>query len=105
MLIEINAADPQVRGQLDRDFVAQQIQAELDHYASRITRVSVYVADQNAGKEGVDKHCSIEIRIGGLKPIAVTAEAESVDEAVTAASGKARRLIETELGRLGTRNV
>jgi hypothetical protein len=105
MLIEVNRHDPQVKAELDESFVDAQVRGELANYEDQITRVIVNVMDRNADKGGVDKHCAMEIRIRGLKPMAVTTEAETVEAAVVSASEKARRLVEHELGRLQDRTV
>jgi hypothetical protein len=63
----------------------------------------VHVRDVNGPKSGDDKHCTMEARIGGRDPIAVTAEAADLNEAVTAAAGKLQRKIQSDLERLSNR--
>jgi ribosome-associated translation inhibitor RaiA len=73
----------------------------IDRFAERITRVEVHLSDANADKGGDrDKRCTIEARIGGLAPIAVSHEAPTLLEAIDAAAEKLERALEHALGRL-----
>jgi ribosomal subunit interface protein len=73
----------------------------LDRFAERITRVEVHLSDLNADKHGPrDKRCTIEARIGGLAPIAVSHEASTLHEAIDVAADKLERALEHALGRL-----
>ncbi len=76
------------------------VEAALNSFSGHITRVEMHLSDENAGKSGQnDKHCLLEARIEGRKPIAVTHEAASLDQAVDGAAGKLARSIESALGR------
>lgn len=78
--------------------VAQRIEAQvrqrLARFADRLTRVEVHVSDVNGRKHGADdKHCTIEARPRGSRPIGVTGKASDVDAAARiAASIMAERL-------------
>ena len=73
----------------------------LDRYSDRITTVEVHLGDLNSGKHGAnDKRCTMEARIGGVGPIAVNHEAESLDFAIDGAMEKLERAIEHKLGKL-----
>jgi hypothetical protein len=73
----------------------------VGRYADRITRVEVHLNDVNGAKRGErDKRCMMEARVGGLAPIAVTNEADSLDLAMEGAAEKLERAIERVLGRL-----
>jgi ribosome-associated translation inhibitor RaiA len=87
--------------------LAQQIEAvvtaTLERLSERITWVEVYLSDENSGKK-VGTHamrCVMEARITGLSPIAVTHQADTVEQAVDGAAGKLERSLETILDRLG----
>jgi len=102
MQIQINAADPQTR-HADKDMIEREVNDALGRFAERITRVEVHVKDLNAKKGGVDKQCTIEARLNGLDPVAVTAEAERLETAVTTAAGKLQRLIDSDLAKRNAR--
>jgi ribosome-associated translation inhibitor RaiA len=101
MQIQINAADRQTR-RLDEEMIRAEVAGELERFAQQITRVEVHIKDVNGPKSGHDKQCTIEARLAGLDPMAVTADAADVAGAVSSAAGKLRRLIERDLGRRST---
>jgi|GEM_PF-636995 len=73
----------------------------LDRFAPRITRVNVHLSDVSSRNLGMaDKHCVLEARVGGLKPIAVHDDAGDVAAVVDGAVDKLWRAPERELGRL-----
>ena len=101
MEIQINT-DNNIEGS---DELIQQTQAvvesALERYAQQITRVEVHLSDENSShKGGIDKRCVIEARLEGMHPVAVTDEAETVDEAVGGAADKLKKMLDHELGRL-----
>lgn len=81
------------------------VEGVLGHLGEQITRVEVHLGDENGkGKEqknGVDdKRCMMEARLQHQVPLAVTAHAGTVHQAVDAAAEKLLRAIESKLGRL-----
>jgi ribosome-associated translation inhibitor RaiA len=77
------------------------VDGALQRFEDRITRVEVHLNDVNSDKTGKnDKRCMMEARIGGLKPIAVTAQADTLVDAIDAAVEKLERAIEHTLGRM-----
>ena len=76
------------------------VEAALSRFTDRISRVDVHLTDVNGHKDGHDEtRCVMEARIGGRPPIAVTSQEATLDEAVDAAAGKLKRLIENTFGR------
>lgn len=77
------------------------VSATLAQFSEHLTRVEVHISDENAGKAGQrDKRCSMEARPAHQKPVAVTHEAATVNEACIGAAKKLRSLLESHLGRL-----
>lgn len=75
----------------------------LERYADRITRVEVHVHDQNGRDrvgEGLDKHCTVEARLNNMQPLAASDSADDVASAVTGATRKLLRVIDTAVGKL-----
>ena len=69
------------------------VESTLGHLAEHITRIEVHLSDENGKKGGnTDKRCMIEARLEKHRPIAVTEEAESLDEAVDSAAQKIREI-------------
>jgi ribosome-associated translation inhibitor RaiA len=101
MKIQINT-DNHITG---REALVEQAEATvtsaLGHLAEQITRVEVHLSDENGEKTGVrDKRCMMEARLEGHQPIAVTDEADSLDEAIAGAADKLKRSLDHTLGRV-----
>ena len=101
MKIQINT-DHNIKG---REAMAEQTQATVEstlgHLADHITRVEVHLSDENGTKAGShDKRCMMEARLEGHQPIAVTHEAETVNEAIDGAVEKLKRLLDHTLSRM-----
>jgi ribosome-associated translation inhibitor RaiA len=85
--------------------VAQRVTSILldsvDRFADRLTRVEVHLNDVNGPKHGErDKRVTMEARVAGRAPVAVTNEAPSLLEAIEGASRKLERALEHTFGRL-----
>lgn len=101
MLIQVQT-DSNIQG---REELSSKIEAavrsELDRYADRITRVQVHLGDENSDKKGGedDIRCTMEMRLAGLDPIAVRANAPTVQQAVDGALEKLASAADTSIGR------
>lgn len=82
--------------------VRSTVEAALSRVSDRITRVEVHLSDENGDKGGPnDKRCVMEGRLESRQPVAVTENAETVEQAVDGAADKLARLIESTIERLG----
>lgn len=73
----------------------------LGRFSDRISRVEVHLSDVNGHKRGPDdKVCTLEARVQGLSPTAVSHSAPTVDEAVKGAGEKMKRALDSLFGRL-----
>lgn len=101
MKIQFNT-DKTISGdEKNQDFFSDQIAEELERFASHITRIEVHISDQNGKKEGMnDILCLLEARLEGRQPIAVSDQADTIEEAVSGAIDKLKTSLETILGRL-----
>ncbi|WP_311222307.1 MULTISPECIES: HPF/RaiA family ribosome-associated protein [unclassified Acidovorax] len=82
-------------------WIQDETNTRLLRFRDHLTRVEIHLSDLDAGKSGgADKRCSIEARAAGRPPLAVTADAEKVPEAFTAAIDKLARALDNDLGRL-----
>ena len=73
---------------------------ELSRYSQQITRVEVHFSDEDGNKGGVnDKRCMVEARLAGMKPIAVTNQANTHEQAFLGAIDKLKTSLETITGR------
>jgi len=101
MKIQINT-DNNIEGS---DELTQQTQAvvesALERFAQQITRVEVHLGDENSShKSGTDKRCVMEARLEGMQPVAVTDQAENMEQAVNGAADKLEKMLKHTLGRL-----
>lgn len=84
--------------------VEADVRDRLARFEDRLTRVEIHVGDSNAQKSGAaDKRCMMEARPAGTGPIAVTHEAENIDQAITGATSKLATAIDRALGKLTDR--
>ena len=77
------------------------ISEELSKFSQQITRVEVHLSDENGNKDGLnDKRCMVEARLAGLNPIAVTDQADTIEQALWGAIDKLKTSLEKITGRL-----
>jgi hypothetical protein len=86
MLVQVNT-DNHIENKTSlQDWVRGEVQESLGRFEPQLTRAEIYLSDLNSHKNAqVDKQCTIEVRIAGLDPIAVTKEAGTVEAALDAA--------------------
>lgn len=85
----------------DADSVKSILEDALVRFVDRITRVECHLGDVNAAKGGAnDMRCMLEARLNGLRPIAVTHEAESLRLAIEGAAEKLVHSLDHRLGKL-----
>ena len=76
-------------------YVRAELTQKFQRYSERITHFLVYISDENGEKSGDnDKRCMIEARPAGLKPVAVTHKAATVDASIHGAIDKLKRSLE-----------
>ena len=78
------------------------IDVALGHFGDRITRVEVYLSDENGSQKfgNDDKRCVLEARLAGLKPIAVSHKGASLEQALKRAADKLAKTLMRTLGRI-----
>jgi len=80
------------------------VESALERFSEHITRVEVHLSDENGShKGGADKRCVMEARLEGMQPVAVTDQADHIEQAINGAADKLERLLDHELGRLSDR--
>lgn len=93
MQIQVNT-DDNVEGRALAAWVEGVVQDELATLADWLTRIEVHIGDENAAKGGAaDKRCTMEGRVRGRQPIAVTEHAATVELAVRGAVHKLARAL------------
>ncbi len=101
MTIQINT-DKNINGteSLSAQYEAQ-IESELSRFSDHITRIEVHLSDENGHKEGVNtKRCLLEARVEGRQPIAVSNQANTLDQAVDGAVVKLTSSLDTIMSKM-----
>jgi ribosome-associated translation inhibitor RaiA len=87
-------------GESANETVEAIVEAAVDRFADRITRIEVHLSDTNGPKHGErSKRCVMEARVGGLRPVATSDEAPNLLSAVEGAANKLKRALEHALAR------
>jgi len=82
--------------------VEATVEAVLGHFGAQLMSVHVHLRDANSHKQGkTDKECTMEGRLAGLQPIAVSQAAATVGEAIEGAVEKLHSTLQRNLERLG----
>lgn len=85
-------------------YIESSLTEHFHRYQNAITRIEVHLSDENAGKVGAnDKRCLLEARISNHQPIVVSHHADTVHQAIEAASTKLLRSLDSMVGRLTDR--
>jgi ribosomal subunit interface protein len=81
--------------------VESNVQRALARYDDRITRLEVFLSDENSSQKTSDndKRCVIEARLGGLRPVTVSHQSSSLDQAISGATDKLEKTLQRTLGR------
>ncbi|PVZ87620.1 hypothetical protein C9426_11240 [Serratia sp. S1B] len=76
-------------------YIRAELTNEFQRHSERITHFSVHLSDENGDKGGDDDlRCMIEARLAGVKPIAVSHKAGTVDAAIHGAIERLKRSLE-----------
>jgi ribosome-associated translation inhibitor RaiA len=101
MLIQVHT-DPNITSSPELTAqVEALVNSVVGRVADRVSRVQVHLGDENSSKGGSnDKRCTMEARLDGRPPIAVTHQAGTVEEAMDGAANKLERSINSMVDRL-----
>lgn len=80
--------------------IESKVREKLARFEERLTRLEIHVHDENAHKHGGDdKACTIEARPRSGRPIGVTENASTVDDAARKAATTLAQRLERFFGR------
>ncbi len=102
MQIQVNT-DRNIKGdEALRRQVEEVVKGSLQRFAERITRVEVYLTDEDSRAKSShnDKRCVMEARLAGLQPVTASHWAESLTQALSGAGDKMARTLDRAIGRL-----
>ncbi|MBV7536179.1 HPF/RaiA family ribosome-associated protein [Duganella sp. sic0402] len=83
------------------DHVQSVVSNALHRFGEQITRVEVHLSD-NLGQKSADgdNRCLMEARLTGLQPIAVSDHAATLHQAISGATDKLKRAVDSAVGKL-----
>ncbi|PKO84365.1 MAG: 30S ribosomal protein S30 [Betaproteobacteria bacterium HGW-Betaproteobacteria-11] len=96
--IQIHAQDFALTDGL-RERVARRLAYALNHGRDMVTRIVVRLSDINGPRGGVDKCCSIEVRLNGVPPIVVEDVQADLYVAIDRAVERIGRTLDRRLAR------
>jgi len=101
MHVEVNTSNGIENKESLERWATDYLNEQLARFRQEITRIEVQLRDTNSGRKGAsDKRCTLEARVAGHEPLAVTHHAESQDEAFRGATQKLIHHLEHKLGKL-----
>lgn len=78
-----------------------EIRRNLGRFSEDVRRIEVHLSDENSQKGGADdKRCMIEAHLISQKPVAVSHNAPTLEQALSGAESKARRALDTLVGKM-----
>lgn len=82
-------------------YFTKKIKEDLNRFEDKVTRVEVHLSDENGDKGGAnDKKCVLEVRPQGLKPVAVSCQDDTIEQAISGATKKMMSSLNSLLGKL-----
>lgn len=82
-------------------YFSKKIKEDLSRFEDKVTRVEVHLSDENGDKGGSnDKKCILEVRPQGLKPVAVSCQENTIEQALSGATKKMISSLSSLLGKL-----
>jgi ribosomal subunit interface protein len=101
MNIQVNT-DHNIEGSAELNaYIEASLSTAFDRFKVAITRIEVHLSDENAGKTSVnDKRCLLEARVSNHQPVVVSHQADTIYQAIEAASGKLLRALDNMAGKL-----
>ena len=83
------------------EWVRTTIESTLERYEEDLTRVEVYLKDENGDKPGPhDLSCRLEARPKGHQPLSVAHKADTLEQAIDGAAVKLEHALEHLFGKL-----
>ncbi|KAA3638066.1 MAG: hypothetical protein DWP95_13395 [Proteobacteria bacterium] len=94
MQVQVNHDHNIVGGESLQNYVENLLADALHNFRDQITRVEVHVSDENADKGGEnDLRCTMEVRIRGMQPFAVTHRDKNIHAAIDGAADRLTRWV------------
>lgn len=106
MQINVNTDKTIGRTQGLDEHVQTVVGAAVQRFGEQITRIEVHLSDENSEKSADGgSRCTLEARVTGYQPVAVSNHAATLHQAINGAADKLKRAIDSALGRLHDKNL
>ena len=101
MDIQVNT-DHNIEGSAElNNYIEASLSETFERFSVAITRIEVHLSDENASKKSSnDKRCLLEARLSNHQPVVVSHHADTIDQAIDAASEKLLRALDKVAGKL-----
>jgi ribosome-associated translation inhibitor RaiA len=101
MQVQVHTDDKVQGSESLSTWVQTEIKDKLARFGEHVTRIEAHLSDASGTRVGVaDKHCTLEARMAGHPPVAVSHDAAKVADAVHGALDKMTRKLDHTLGRV-----
>jgi ribosome-associated translation inhibitor RaiA len=101
MTIQINTDNNITGSERLSAYIKTLITKSIKRFDDQLTRIEVYLADENSDKSGIDdKRCTLEARLEGMNPLAATGYGNTIEEAIRSAAEKLKSALDSATGRL-----
>lgn len=100
-MVQVNSDNNITGSERLNNYVSSTVSDSLSLYSDQVTSIQVHLGDENSHKGGEDdKRCMIEARLAGMNPVAVTAHAATIEQAINLAIDKILSALEKAVGRV-----
>ena len=101
MQVQVNTGNGLAGKETLESWATSYLNDSLSRFSHELTRVEMQLSDEARGKSGpADMRCTLEARLTGHTPIAVTHDAKSSDEAIRGAAQKLIHSLDRTFGKL-----
>lgn len=88
-----------------RGLAERRLLFALSRFDSKVERVSVVLADVNGPRGGIDKSCSVTVKLRRLDDVHVSSEHADVEAAIRYAAGRIGRAVARAIEREASRSA
>lgn len=100
MQIQLNTDDKVQGGESLTAWARSEIKDKLARFGDSLTRIEVHLSEVGTTHDATGaRRCTLEARLAGRAPVAVSHDAPKVADALHAALDKLVRLLDTTIGR------
>jgi len=98
VIIQLNTDNHINGGEALEERVNAMLEQHLGRFFPRLTRIEVFLSDENADKNGPDdRRCALQARLNNDDPIGASHNAEDTEKAIRGACDKLKTILETRI--------